>query len=286
MRKILLIIALSFCGYAFAESQPIQKDVPSISKKPERPDKSQNNSNAEQPISIQPASTVNITMSGKLNAESKQNNPEKNEEPIKWSEWLVAIFTGLLVIVTGYLVCYTRGLLIEARKQFPHFRANVAAATRAANAAQKSVQTMESTASKELRAYVGQESVVIRAIPNGKNIEIVIKNFGKTIAKDVVIDILVSTPHVINAGGNNSGVQSIGEAVIKPNIGVLMPSGTWPINVEFNRTDEISIFITGRIDYKDVFDNPQWTTFKCSKGQMNGAGRWHTETTQDGNDAT
>jgi hypothetical protein len=184
-------------------------------------------------------------------------------------EEILAAFTILLAIFTFALWVSTSKLARDAE---------IASA--------KTINIMENTAKKELRAYVGQESVSISYIPNGKRIEIVIKNFGKTIAKKVVINILVSTPHVINEGGNNSGVQSVGSYINRPNItdiGVVMPNGTWTIRTDFERAEEnIEIFINGKIDYIDVFDDPQWTTFNFKGRKSVTTDSWITEATKVG----
>lgn len=62
-----------------------------------------------------------------------------------------------------------------------------------------------------------------------------------------------------------------------------MPGGEWPIYTDFNRTeDNFDIFVKGRIDYIDVFDKQQWTTFRY-KGRKIG-NDWFTEVTNEGND--
>ena len=101
---------------------------------------------------------------------------------------LLVIFTALLFGVTAYLVKYTRGLLIEARKQFPHFKENVEAAKSAAKTAQDSADAANTNA-KALRlaerAYVKMSHVPpgvrwIKEHPELCEVEVEIKNYGRT----------------------------------------------------------------------------------------------------------
>lgn len=66
---------------------------------------------------------------------------------------LAALSTFAIAGFTLWLVIVTRGLLLEARKQFPHFKENVEAATKAAHAASENVATLVASE----RAYIFAE---------------------------------------------------------------------------------------------------------------------------------
>lgn len=115
----------------------------------------------------------------------------------KWDEYgkpitdvLLAGATLVLAVFTILLFCATRGLLIEARRQFPHFKRNAQASYRAAKSAAESADALL----KSERAYVFAR--LLSGFPEGRtdycehggptiskrDIEITfrIKNYGKT----------------------------------------------------------------------------------------------------------
>jgi hypothetical protein len=281
MRALLLAAALSVCcGYSFADSQPIQKDVPPIFKKVERPDKSQNNSNGEQPISVQPASSVNITVGGKLNVESKQNNPERNEELIKWSEWLVAIFTGLLVVVTGYLVRYTKKLWSSTSDL---------------------VTDAKDTSKKELRSYVSSTSKEMHFLSDTVlRAEVEFRNSGRTPAHKFRYAIIggISPPNEM-------------PKFVYPKFGPhrqpIAPNAYWSIGYELHDlteadiqdiiTDRKLVYIWGHAEYHDIFGKLQTIKFRYRnvvkhlsapnpKTGARGITHWSFYPEEDGNEVT
>lgn len=77
---------------------------------------------------------------------AKTSSGDQTEQGYKESPWkgvwdaLIALGTVALAIVTSILVYYTRGLLVEAKKQFPHFMKNVEAGAKSADAAKEGVE--------------------------------------------------------------------------------------------------------------------------------------------------
>lgn len=171
IRSSLLIVALSFCGYAWP-NEPVKCNT------------TQQQSCEKQRGTEQ--SPVFVTTSSPTTQSARDyEHYEKIEKPD--NERLITNSTAALAGITFFLALFTGGLWI---------------------ATYCLIKDSKDTSRKELRAYVGQESVSISNIIEGKKIEIVIKNFGKTIAKKVVVDILVSTPHVINLSiGGNQGTK-------------------------------------------------------------------------------
>lgn len=199
----------------------------------------------------QMAPTVEIAPASKNDEKPKQIT-EQNGDHTTPDWWLIGV-TGVLTIVTGGLVLYSRD-----------------------------------TARKELRAYVGIASNHIlrgqgESEPNC--VEIVIQNFGKTMAKDTKI--------WINATITTGTITSfpLGDRKSKT---VVMPNESlgFKHDIELPKNTAGRIYFWGRIEYTDVFGEPRWTTFSFMDdkpawltGMTGQAPGWTTKTCDEGNDA-
>ena len=183
---------------------------------------------------------------------------------LKVTDTLLVLFTALLFVATWRLWLATDNL----------------------------VKGSDDTAKRELRAYVGTEHIGV--LDNPVRGGIVVKNFGRTIATEVEVRIagaFANTQPIANfsLGGRKckaihmpSEVTQWNEPVaIQGNDRALLNSGTG------------SVYVWGRIDYKDVFGEPHWTTFRfMTEGRpgplddpyFSGHG-WKVQTCHEGNDA-
>jgi hypothetical protein len=100
MRILVLIAALSLCGYSFAESPPI----PPAKNQAKGANKSQGISYDLQTISAVIPLSGNVEISGNLKTNTDTNSQGGKEEHSKWTDVLLAISTVLLTIVTAGLV--------------------------------------------------------------------------------------------------------------------------------------------------------------------------------------
>lgn len=200
--------------------------------------------------------------------ETNAHETHGNDEPSNTPEWLVAIFTGFLVIVTGYLVHYTKRLW---------------------GATGQLVIGSEITAQRQLRAYVGCDRIRILNLPIRGVVDI--KNFGKTMAKDVEIR-LAATVHEVGTAKFALG-QPKGRLVIMPGETTGWEEKVGAYDSELLRLGGSTIYVWGRIDYTDAFGERRWTTFRFENdgilrtNELTGQPltEWHVKACQEGNDA-
>lgn len=220
------------------------------------------------PISLQQASNIDAK---KTSEDAQRGSDEASEywtlgsHRVKVTDTLLVGFTALLFGATLFLYFATRSLVIGA----------------------------DTTAKHELRAYMGVDHVTIqgeyRGGPPGFG-KFTIRNFGKTLAQDAQIWIVGT---LVTAG--DITVFPLGErkskTVVMPNeaIGFDEPIDKSKEDVELVRIGVGSAYLWGRIEYRDVFGEPHWTTFRFVSSKpwitedMTG---WDVKTCDEGNDAT
>lgn len=267
VKALTLFLLLVLVGSAWAQSQEIKKPIPPTTNETKGASKTKDNTKGKETITVEFPPAINITMGGKLEVKTENEDTTRNDEGTHLAEWLVALFTGLLVFVTGWLVYYTKNLW---------------------GATGKLVIGADNTARHELRAYMG---VATNRILKGQGerephcVELVIQNFGKTMAKDTQV--------WINATITNEAITDfpLGERKSKT---VVMPHESlgFQHDIGLPKTTPGRIYLWGRIEYKDVFEEPHWTTFRfmddksawltSMTGQTPG---WTTKTCDEGNDA-
>lgn len=194
---------------------------------------------------------------------------------------LLVIFTFLLFVVTAYLVKYTRGLLIEARNQFPHFKANVQAALDSANAAKESAEAAKSQAiatDQELRrshrAWVGPFGVpeIIKKLTFENSvarltIKVSLKNVGNSPANGTFLssNIYIS-PTTTDPRTLIPPIDMVRAAKQSEDMGVLiLPGDIVDVNPEctsyIGRMSAIRIWWIGHMGYRDEFQDLHITSF-------------------------
>jgi hypothetical protein len=290
--RALIAIALACClGVAGAASQPpapsaYKASAPQQSHASE-PDGKRGAKAGE--AKQAPLVVLNVDASPVAKSSGGEQTSKGNEESPWKGVWdaMMALSTLALAGITGVLVYFTRGILVAAEEQFPHFKENVQAAKDAATAATATVATMQQNAAKELRAYVGVSRALFRRQSQGFLIaEVDILNCGKTPAKIVRLELHY---RIENLPCDTASEEQKG--------GVLMPGLVWRLaqaqpvraNVATAITEGAATAVVwGRIDYLDEFGGENWTTFRFVNGMKTGDD-WQVEARDsDGwrNDAT
>jgi hypothetical protein len=233
-----------------------------------------------------------------------------------WPAWIEALgalataaFTGILALATIRLWNSTKGLYDEtkrlagmAEEQSADMKASIAVAQKAAQAAEDSVRTMEDNSRRELRAYVGVESIVFEC-PSEKNMEsytpldntvqppvytdylaVTVKNFGNTPARDVCVrSAILEVPGRVMAGiPDNFDIDTaLGTTAQKSHETVpraYLNRGQITVFKEVMhdvrilqraRNRESTVFQAGRIYYRDIYGRA-WSTIYCYQWEP-----WH-----------
>jgi hypothetical protein len=291
---VLLLVALSLNAASFqANGNPLPNPTPSPGKATEKDkafsqSKDQNATTNQKP-SPQAATAIDLT---KTKEKSSQSNGDSNKSSQPSSpDWIMG-FTGVLALTAVMQIVL---FCLQLRWMRQGAATSVIAAQGAkdsAEAAKATVKSMNDTAQKELRAYMGVERISLR--DSRPRWEIVIKNFGNTMAKDAEICIMAEVRTV------PCDTFQLGERRCKT---VVMPKETLMFNekVKFEKHDRelleqgaAELFIWGRINYRDVFGEQRWTTFRFVNdgswtstagegGHFNQV--WQVKTCVEGNDA-
>jgi len=241
-RNIFMAFALAV---SIAQSHGAQENVPPVSGKTEATNSSKDNTQKQHSITINPPSSINATVGKKLDVKSEPDKTGRHEEPTHYADWAVAFFSFCLVLVTGYLVHYTKKLWRSTTEL---------------------VGDAKTTAERQLRAYVGisETKQGMRVESDDDKREMVAwfinvhwRNNGQTPARNMVGWISCgffepdipkdydfpkpkSAQNSISAIGRDSVVKSGDINISKEYIAKLI-SGTG------------KLYVWGRADYDDVF---------------------------------
>lgn len=195
-------------------------------------------------------------------------------------EWWLVYLTGAMAFITFFLALYTGklyratvGLGREAKatsdRQGIEMRTSLAIAEKSAATATRTVETMEDTAERQLRAYIfSTHDGPMTIDPNGALFAtITIKNYGQTPANEVQchvfiglqrlpLDVRLDPPDY--AGGSKSPLAP-GETIKQfPTL----PRPLKQAEIEAIRNNEGAIFIWGEIAYVDIFKKHRRTRFR------------------------
>lgn len=168
------------------------------------------------------------------------------------------------------------------------------AAAAAARAAQQSVNFAENTGKRQLRAYLtidGARASCISTVTNIKP-QVVIKNVGQTPAYSVRACVCIENAPRSDPPPITKLVPFISDAVIGP--GSSIELGCAPIQLtvpEFEavRSGGNAIFVWGRVEYKDVFGQLHYLTYRDAslnfRSEPNGPAWFDLSPTEAGNEA-
>jgi hypothetical protein len=294
MKILIVLCTLLYVSLTWAQSQEITNPAPPITSEAKGADKSENKTKAKQPESANLPSSIDVKTGEKLEIYFDERKGEANAESTKWTDPL-SIFTGLLVGVTAVLAVFTYLLwnsatkasdrqAMEMKDSLRIAQESTDAAKQSANASMNMVATMERNARTELRAFVGIERIfIIEKSPLAA--KVYIRNSGKTIAREVKITI-GGMLYTVAMPDFDSGDKQ-GKIIIMPNeICGFTPDLTCKSGdyTAFRLDGFGIIYVWGRIDYLDVFNDSHWTTFRMRHGERVPDG-WLTKYCDDGNDA-
>ena len=210
-------------------------------------DKAKAGSENKQSIAVQLPPTINVNVGGKLEMKGVSEESKKHEQAFYESpEFWVAIFTGLLVFVTAYLVHYTKKLWRSTHDL---------------------VKDAKDTAKWDLRAYVSPADGTLRLIPGTTVLraEVALRNSGRTPAHNVRYAITGDLRSPTDVGRFEDQDLSTRKQPIAPN-------AHWTVGHEFLHltSEDIQdvvdskkwVYVWGRAEYVDIFKRTQTLKFR------------------------
>ena len=293
----LLVLVVLFSGVAYSKEHP-KAETAQTNKTPE-PEQRGRDTN---PVTVK----IVPAPDAEAKATKEEGHRQEKANDDKWVMWAtiwLAIVTTVLAGVTAGLWIATYNLAADAKKaadrQARETKLSLAISKRSANdakksseAAERTVNTMKDTSESQLRAYVGVERIAIQSSPTGTPNagQIIIKNFGRTMAKDTQIWFATAIETIVPITDFPLGTRKC-KTVIMPTEGARFDE---PITGKFDLGKGIgNVYLWGRIDYIDVFDLPHWTVFRLVSNEIEYVDGpkgyepyWRIKTCDDGNDAT
>ena len=276
MRAVLLLILC--CGsidLSYGQSpQEIKKPIPPISNKTEGTDKPKYNSESKQAPAIDLPSSVNKSISSKLQIESEKYTGSGHDNATNLAEWLIAICAGILAFVTARLVYYTKKLWASTGDL---------------------VAGAKDTAERQLRAYVAASNVKI--VEEGRPgwtrqiVDVEMRNYGQTPATSITYWVdMCAKPFPLTSAPERS------QPFTDKHVGVIAPSETFtarcPIELleGSNGYDIVhgtaAFYVYGQFLYRDSFNKEQTTNFRYMRRGLDWIIAGNMELCDEGNDAT
>ena len=262
MRALLVMMVLAFSFSCLAQSQDAPKNVPPVA------DKTKTESDHQNAV---PAPPFTVVVSNEANAHSDGEKHEGNHGATNYAEWLVAIATLVLVMVTVGLVYYTKRLwgITEVL---------------AGDAKISSEQL--------LRAYVfaRHDSPMFLTKDNALSVEIAINNFGQTPANEVMTHAFIGIlPYPLNAPLDPPDYTKASKSPMAPSQTIkqfpTMPAALDEPQLNAVMAKQAAIYVWGEIVYVDIFKIGRRTRF-CLYCTGEDIGRGELAYYHDGNDAT
>lgn len=290
MRAVLLLWLLCHPALGWSQGPPPAPVKSGQQPEDQAPKKEEGTARVQQPP--QQVSPSKLEPRPPANQPRPQDQP-KHEDKSALPEWLVALATVGLVGVTAVLARYTFKLW-EATKDLA--KEAKATADRQAGEVQESleigrrtVQTMDDTAKRELRAYVSATRAVIHEpfSAKGGNVKVTIKNSGQTPAYDYTV-----TYECLNAPGpcslDEPAKTANARGSIAPNGAIL---ATIPLRA-FSPGERAeleggrrTLYVFGKISYTDAFQGARFTRFCFAFGGNYGSGEGDLAVAEQGNEA-
>lgn len=266
--SIFILVGVSI---TFAQSNPPPPTPSKTGQKPEANTAQHNEAPAKDQRGTESLPLViKVVPPTTVEPESSKDHKETSDDTS--AEWWLVYVTGVLCAITLALAFFTGWLW---------------------NATKKLVMGADRTAKHELRAYMGVDSIQIHqgwTIGSPNRGKLIIRNFGKTMAQNVRI--YIASSH--NDATDRFPVEDTnGHTVTMPGEGMYFEES---IPLKPNTTGQLmegrgNIYIWGRIDYIDVFQEPRWTTFRFVSDKVvstpgpSGYNGWSAKHCEEGNDA-
>lgn len=209
----------------------------------------------------------------------------------------IVLFTGAIAWFTGTLWRSTSALETSAAKQSKDMQVSLRIAGESADTAKRTVETMEETAERQLRAYVAvTEAKIVNiknpGMPDNQQINIQLKNFGQTPAYKGSFWL---EPCI------NDNDFALVKAVEKPqsarnsNVGIIAPGGdTFTVITDFPLLSGDSqvyqgkktFYVYGEFHYADAFAVNRVTYFRYMRKGKGWTHEGNMYVCPEGNDAT
>jgi hypothetical protein len=247
---------------------------------------------------------INQQHHNQANTEHRAEQSGANPQETFWERTAhdpIAVFNLLLVGFTGVLAFSTIGLWIATVRLWRasethagHMEESVKAANRAAEVAEQTVKTMEDTAVRQLRAYVGLSTSEMSALSPGQPlaVELRIRNTGQTPAYNVSCYFRMQfAPYPFPR-------EWMEELPIGPRVAsTLAANAEFMTEQRFHRAlaeaeiaaihgGEAAVYVFGDVRYIDVFDKPRRTKFAVMYGGAAKSVSSRLAFYKDGNEAT
>jgi hypothetical protein len=204
-------------------------------------------------------------------AQPDTKNGTADDRIADYTLWLERL-TGLLAFSTIGLWWVTERTLRHARtdseRQADDMRASIAAASSAAEAAQKTVEKMTDTGERQLRAYVHISEGRVVFDERGTRVDFKFKNFGATPASGVHFNCCARWREypLVSLLEDAPAPRDYGRAVLAPGgppHAIIIHRNEWLNGInqqppEMQRT----LYIYGTIYYVDAFNHPRETHFR------------------------
>jgi hypothetical protein len=191
-----------------------------------------------------------------------------------WADWGYWVFSGLLVIVGGLQVWLLLRTLNQVRRQADIYDQQRLQMIKAGEQTDKLIETMRDTAIREQRAYVCLSHAKIEfRQERAPEIQVYMKNFGKTPAYDVRWWI-----HVWIAEYPLREKLPEPPSTFQTAVSIFAPGGDPHIMVTRHDppipedmmshvgTEKGTIFVYGKVIYKDAFGNNRFTNYRLTYG--------------------
>jgi hypothetical protein len=224
----------------------------------------------EQPVQYR--QNNNISNNGHYKSKDKQEKRPTLMDNIP--QWIMAIFTILIAIITFFYMLSAREQVIQMRK---------------------AVNIASDTAIRQLRAYIFLNGISIKNITENQKPIIIVdfKNTGQTPAYEVSILVgnqfreypLASMFDLHSINEHNSGAKSpvpSGGKFISNNI---MAESLTSKDIDNLKAGTHAIYVTGEINYKDGFGNERFTKFLAFYNKSVGIGSTSVNAYSEGNEA-
>lgn len=164
-------------------------------------------------------------------------------------------------------------------------------AKRAANAGWAAISDTRQTTYVELRAYLTWETGAISFDGHDFQLEIQIRNTGQTPAYNVTYELSHDVYDV------PEDEITFGQPDVRDGKSILGPGAIFPIAIKWPEEDRASytlinawqihsIYVWGRIKFKDAYGRAQWTIFRYRTGAYESPGKWQLHACKNGNDAS
>jgi hypothetical protein len=212
------------------------------------------------------------------------------------AEEAIAEYTRWLAFFTAALVLATMALFISGERNVDVARRSADAAKEAANAARDSVKLAESTAERQLRAYIfpSEQKTIDVVLSKRPSSEILIKNSGLTPATNVTAWAGIT---VANFPLKKELSRATPDFMKTASRRVVGPGGSFKIHAVWDEAlttqhmqmlanGTAAVFIWGEITYVDVFGHTRKTGINSYYGGDTGLREdGFTTTATDGNEA-